>query len=77
MPNKPMIELEQTPDSKKGGVPVLSYNVPEPKSYTGKNFIELDFIPKGKNPTDYFKPDCFKSETNYENQEFNKLKSMD
>ncbi|MFF3024557.1 hypothetical protein ACFVRR_18200 [Gottfriedia sp. NPDC057948] len=77
MPNKPMIELEQTPDPKKGGVPVLSYNVPEPTSYTGKNFIELDFIPKGKNPTDYFKPDCFKSEANYENQEFNKLKSMD
>ncbi|MFF2875084.1 hypothetical protein ACFVR2_02050 [Gottfriedia sp. NPDC057991] len=77
MPNKPMIELEQTPDPKKGGVPVLSYNVPEPTSYTGKNFIELDFIPKGKNPTDYFKPDCFKSEANYENQEFSKLKSMD
>ncbi|HEX7174353.1 MAG TPA: hypothetical protein VF240_03605 [Pyrinomonadaceae bacterium] len=35
-PNEPMIKLEP------GGVaPVLSYNVPEPTSYSGRNFIDL------------------------------------
>jgi hypothetical protein len=47
MANKPepMIKLEP------GGIaPVLSYNVPEPTSYSGRNFIELQF------PENYFNP---------------------
>lgn len=37
-PYEPMIKLD--PD---GAAPVLSYNVPEPTSYTGTNIIELNF----------------------------------
>jgi hypothetical protein len=51
MANKPepMIKLEP------GGVaPVLSYNVPEPTSYSGRNLIELKF------PVEYFKPEVSK-----------------
>lgn len=57
--SKPMIKLEENPK----GVPVLSYNVPEPTSYTGQNFLELDFVEKGKIPQDYFKAECFESKT--------------
>jgi len=35
---EPMIKLEPG-----GTAPILSYNVPEPTSYAGRNFIELDF----------------------------------
>jgi hypothetical protein len=40
----PMIRLEPG-----GEAPILSYNVPEPTSYSGRNFIALDF------PATYFK----------------------
>ena len=33
---EPMIKLEPG-----GKAPILSYNVPEPTSYSGRNFIEL------------------------------------
>jgi hypothetical protein len=42
--NEPMIKLEPG-----GQAPILSYNVPEPTSYSGRNFIELEF------PENYFK----------------------
>lgn len=42
---EPMIKLEPG-----GKAPILSYNVPEPTSYTGRNLIELKF------PQEYFKP---------------------
>jgi hypothetical protein len=35
---EPMIKLEPG-----GSAPILSYNVPEPTSYAGRNFVELDF----------------------------------
>lgn len=35
---KPMMELEQNPS----GVPILSYNVPEPTSYSMNNIIRID-----------------------------------
>jgi hypothetical protein len=47
--NEPMIKLETNPKS----IPVLSYNVPESTSYNGQNFLELDFIPDGKEAKDY------------------------
>ena len=37
---EPMIKLDPG-----GKAPILSYNVPEPTSYSGRNFIELDFGP--------------------------------
>jgi hypothetical protein len=43
MANEPLIKLEPG-----GKAPVLSYNVPEPTSYSGRNFIELEY------PADYF-----------------------
>ncbi|MBK6267338.1 hypothetical protein JKA74_20010 [Marivirga sp. S37H4] len=70
---KPMIELDPNPK----GVPVLSYNVPEPTSYTGQNFIELDFIPTGKTAKNYFKPDCFKSKIDSDNKEISRVKSLE
>ncbi len=42
--NDPMIKLEPG-----GKAPILSYNVPEPTSYSGSNYIELDI------PQAYFK----------------------
>ncbi|MCH1931307.1 hypothetical protein L9G16_14060 [Shewanella sp. A25] len=69
---EPMIKLEPNPKS----VPVVSYNVPEPTSYTGQNFLELDFIPKGKNASDYFKPEYFKSKSEVENKDLNALKTQ-
>jgi hypothetical protein len=39
--NEPMIKLEPG-----GTAPILSYNVPEPTSYPGRNFIHLQ-IPDG------------------------------
>ncbi len=47
--NEPMIKLEPG-----GKAPILSYNVPEPTSYSGKNYIEFDFT------QDYFKPNTSK-----------------
>ena len=43
--NEPMIKLEPG-----GKAPILSYDVPEPTSYSGRNFIEMEF------PPEYFKP---------------------
>src|SRR6266536_5541233 len=40
---EPMIKLEPG-----GKAPILSYNVPEPTSYSGRNFIELEL------PDEYF-----------------------
>ena len=37
-PPEPMIKLEPG-----GTAPILSYNVPEPTSYTGRHVIEMDF----------------------------------
>ena len=54
---EPLIKLG-IPEETKGGVPVLSYNVPEPTSYTGENIIELDLIPDGQNASMYFKSGC-------------------
>lgn len=45
--NEPLIKLEPG-----GKAPILSYNIPEPTTYTGKNFIELDYPPTGE----FFKP---------------------
>ena len=70
---EPMIKLDPNPT----GVPVLSYNVPEPTSYTGQNFLELDFILEGETAKDYFKPDCFKSKNEAENKEISALKTQD
>jgi hypothetical protein len=72
-PPEPMMKLESNPQ----GVPVLSYNVPEPTSYTGQNFLELDFIPKGKKANDYFKPDCFKSKADKVYKELSDLRTQD
>lgn len=58
---EPMIKLGEIPDKKAGGIPVLSYNVPEPTSYTGLNFLEMDFLEKGEKSEDYFKTECFKT----------------
>lgn len=43
MSEKPLITLDP-----KGKAPIISYNIPEPTSYVGRNFIELDF------PSNYF-----------------------
>ncbi len=45
--SEPLIKLEPG-----GRATILSYNVPEPASYSGRNFIALDF-PQGQ---DIFKP---------------------
>jgi hypothetical protein len=37
MPQEPMIKLDPG-----GTAPILSYNVPEPTSYTGRHVIELE-----------------------------------
>src|SRR5215467_11248523 len=47
--NEPLITLEPG-----GSASILSYNVPEPTSYTGRNLIALDF------PADYFKEELRK-----------------
>lgn len=41
----------------------LSYDVPQPSSYAGKNYLELDFIPANAKVTDYFLPDLCKQIT--------------
>jgi hypothetical protein len=46
--NEPLIRLEPG-----GRAPILSYNVPEPTSYAGRNFIELDYS------TDFFTEKAF------------------
>ena len=52
MAQEPMIKLEP------GGVaPILSYNVPEPTSYSGRNIIELQL------PADHFSDAAFKVTT--------------
>lgn len=49
--NEPLIKLEPG-----GKAPILSYNVPEPTTYTGRNFIELDLFEAGETIADYFLP---------------------
>ena len=48
--NEPLIKLEPG-----GKPPILSYFVPEPTSYSGRNFIELTF----SDPEEVFKPKAF------------------
>jgi hypothetical protein len=50
---EPMIKLDPG-----GKAPILSYNIPEPTSYTGINYLELDY------PASYFKPSTYKKSTN-------------
>jgi len=45
MSQEPMIKLEEN-----GTAPVLSYNVPEPTSYTGRHVIELELAPEWFTP---------------------------
>lgn len=47
--HEPMIKLDP-----EGRAPILSYSLPEPTSYSGRNFIELIY------PEDYFKPELRK-----------------
>lgn len=47
---EPMIKLDPN-----GTAPILSYNVPEPTSYSGRNFIELKFNDKDEEHDKYFK----------------------
>lgn len=46
--NQPLIKLEPG-----GKAPILSYNVPEPTTYSGRSFIELDY------PAEFFKTNAF------------------
>lgn len=48
-PTEPMIKLQPN-----GVAPILSYNVPEPTSYSGRNFIELKFD-EGEDHDKFFK----------------------
>jgi hypothetical protein len=52
--NEPLIKLEPG-----GKAPILSYNVPEPTSYSGRNFIELDFLTEEETAESFFKPAAF------------------
>jgi|WetSurMetagenome_2_1015567.scaffolds.fasta_scaffold00017_60 hypothetical protein len=68
--SEPMIKLE--PDGKAS---VLSYNVPDPTSYSGRNFIELTF---DEDDEVVFKPVAFKkpqTRTSVTNLEINAIKS--
>lgn len=54
---EPIVKLDD-----KGAASVISYNVPEPTSYTGRNFIELSlgndfFLPKASQKPEPAKPD--------------------
>ena len=48
--SEPLIKLEPG-----GKAPILSYNIPEPTTYSNKNFIELNYSPAA----DFFKPRAF------------------
>lgn len=48
--NEPLIKLEPG-----GKAPILSYNVPEPTTYSNKNFMEFDYSPT----EEFFKPSAF------------------
>ena len=50
-------------DSTLGRPTPLSYDVPQPSSYSGKNCLELDFIPAGGKPEDFFVADLCKQVT--------------
>lgn len=45
----------------KGPSTVLKYDVPQPSSYSGRNCIELDFVPQGQAAKDYFNPVLFQA----------------
>ena len=51
MPNEPMIKLDSN-----GKAPILRYNVPESTSYSGRNFIELQFAADCFDPATRQKP---------------------
>ncbi|WP_153799685.1 hypothetical protein [Foetidibacter luteolus] len=59
METKPMMELEQNPQ----GVPILSYNVPEPTSYSMNHIIRVDLseFGKGSDLKDVFVESAFES----------------
>jgi hypothetical protein len=54
VPSEPLIKLEPG-----GKAPILSYNIPEPTAYSGRNFIELDFLKPNEADKDFFKPIAF------------------
>lgn len=54
--NEPLIKLEPG-----GKAPILSYNVPEPTTYSGRNFIELDLLQADETTADYFLPKAFET----------------
>lgn len=54
--NEPLIKLEPG-----GKAPILSYNIPEPTSYSGRNFIQLDFLNEDEAAEDFFKPVAFET----------------
>jgi hypothetical protein len=51
---EPLIQLEPG-----GKASVLRYDVPEPTSYPGRNFIELDLLTDKEKPEDVFLPKAF------------------
>lgn len=51
MPNEPMIKLDPG-----GKAPILRYNIPESTSYSGRNFIELQFAAEYFDPAARQKP---------------------
>jgi hypothetical protein len=55
---EPVVQLDPG-----GKALLLRYDVPEPTSYPGRNFIELDFIDSGQKPRDYFLPKAFEKPT--------------
>lgn len=52
--NEPLIKLEPG-----GKAPILSYNVPEPTSYNGTNFIELSLLKGNETDEDYYQKKAF------------------
>jgi hypothetical protein len=49
-----------------GNAPTISYNVPEPITYNGRNFIEIRFAEKEEENDAYFNQDAFKVEPGQE-----------
>ena len=72
--NEPLIKLEPG-----GKAPILSYNVPEPTTYTGRNFIELDLLDEDETLTDYYLPKAFEipeeERTSVTDQNINEIQS--
>ncbi|GJM42170.1 MAG: hypothetical protein DHS20C20_24520 [Ardenticatenaceae bacterium] len=51
---EPLIKLDPG-----GKAPILSYNVPEPTTYAGRNFIELDILDENEDSADVYLPKAF------------------